>query len=245
MIGFEAKQFLTTIIKKFSKTHNEKILKIVTHKDEEDKLLNDKAFPFVSLLTADGDFDERFAKTVHFNKRIPQSLYPDEYKRFLFNIKEEDKEAFSDSYSLNTTEDLYLINDLSDDEKKRLNRIMSEFGYNKGYSIDIRGAIKCPVEIRVWTEKERDSNTILKNIIRNIPLKWYLDYYEGKIMIARNGSSDWISSRNQNVTSNLRGCVLSYCYVDFYMDIGTDPVEIPTASTIEFVETTEEEEDND
>lgn len=241
MISSEAKDFLTNIINIHAKTLNEKFVETVIHKDEEDKKLNDKSFPFVSLLTADGDFDERFAKTSRYKKPIPESLFPEDYKKLSFNVKEEDKEAFADAYSLNENEDLYLLNDLSADEKNRLIGILTDFGYNKLYSINIRGAAKCQIEIRVWTDKEKDSNKILRDIVRNIPDKWRLGDFEGKITIGKNGTSDWISSKNSNVTSNLRGCVLSFCYVDFYMDVGTDPEELPTVKTFSY----DQEEDND
>lgn len=222
MIGYEVKNYIEKIIKSHAGRVKDKAVSIVRLKGDEDKKIFEKGFPFVSLLSADGDFDER-EKTaeLQFDIPIPESMGAVEFADVSAKLKVDDRDIFQNIYVRDG--DVYKKKTLISDEKSSLISMLKPLGYNLKYRAYIRGAVKYLLEIRVFCETEEQSQKLLRDIVRNIPDMWKLNGYEGKILITKHGSSDW--------SSNVRDCVLSYCYVEFYMDVGTDPVVIPTVVT--------------
>lgn len=159
MISFEAKNIIEDVIKKHSYKLGDKLVKIVKSKPEEDKLLNAKDLPFVSLITAEGSNDEDRTRFIQFNK----------------------------------------------DDKK--------------YECFVRTTVRLPIEIRSFAYTERESNFILKNIVRNLPTAFIVEDFEGAIKIGKTGLSDWLGTISEYF--------LSYCYVEFILDLSTDKKEIP------------------
>lgn len=220
MIGYEVKKFVEDIIKKHAFKVGSKAVKIVHIKPDEEKKLMDKDFPFVSLLSADGKIDERMGKTIQYPKKIPDSMLVNEYNIIRSQLKDSELEIFENSYQKDSSGELYEIVEMSQDERLRLRGILEPLGYNKMYQATVRGACQYVLEIRAFGKTEKESNKLLLDIVRNIPFDWEFNNYGGKIMLEEHGSSDW--------NSNFKDLFLSFCYVHFYMDIGTDPVEIPT-----------------
>lgn len=155
-VVFEAKKLIEDLVKtRFNKT-----LKVVKSMKDEKNLINSKNRKFISIITADGKFDN--------------------------------KPAGSDKY-------------------------ISE---NKRYESFLRGARIPLIEIRVYANNEEESDFILEEILRNLPIKWKLGRYEGSIDIISEHNSDW--------TTNLIDFHLQSAVCRFEMSIATDPIEIPT-----------------
>ena len=227
MLSFEAKNFIEDIIKKHSyKNQKGQAIKVVRDMKEEQKLLSNKQFPFVSLLTADGTIDERMAKTIKWTEKIPEKIFKSEYNLIISKLNSEKSDYFKTFYTLRDDKELYELNRLTDLEMKELINILEPLGYNKKYQSTIRGAVKLPIEIRVFAITERESNQILLDICRNMPFDWIVGYFQGKIMLGTIAQSDW--------TTSLSDCVLSSCVAELYMDIGTDREELPTIKNFSF-----------
>ncbi|HPO48695.1 MAG TPA: hypothetical protein PLO89_00065 [Spirochaetota bacterium] len=225
------KRMIATITKDFiEKIVNEHtdIIRIARNRSDERMYLSDNALPFVSLITANGLFDERMAKEgVTYNKSIPTEFSYYDFQTILSKLDDGKKDLLNALYTLDESGNFYqMIEDISKEAKESLKGILGEFGYGKKHQCNIRGAAQLPIEVRVFSKSERESEEILKKICSNIPFQWTFEGVEGKIMIDKFGSSDW--------SDDIKDFNLSWALIDFYMDIISKSVEIPTikASTM-------------
>ncbi|OHD13236.1 MAG: hypothetical protein A2Y41_07855 [Spirochaetes bacterium GWB1_36_13] len=223
MIASITKDFLEKIIGQ----HTD-IVRIARNRQDEQAYINDNAQPFVSLISANGIFDERMAKEgITYNKPIPTEFSDYDFQTILAKVDDGKKSLLNALYELDETGTFYKqIENISKEAKESLKGILGEFGYGKKYQCNIRGAANLPIEVRVFAKSERESEDTLKSIIANVPFQWIHEGVEGKILMDKFGGSDW--------SDDIKDFSLSWCLIDFYLDIISKSVEIPTlrASTM-------------
>jgi len=215
MIASIAKTILEKVVDKYTD-----IVRIARNKVEEDKYRSDEAFPFVSFLSADGDFDERYAKEgVTYSKVIPNEISYYEFQKMLETLEESEKYFLESCFSLDESEAFYLKNSWNQDQQNKATEILGTFGYNKRYIVNIRGAAKMPIEVRVHCRTEIECEEIVLKVVGNLQRDFVANNMQGKIYCERFGNTDWIS--------NIGDYFVSFVFVTFILDVAGEVIESP------------------
>lgn len=85
--------------------------------------------------------------------------------------------------------------------------------------VHIRGTRSLPIEVKIAAKTEQDADRYLGNVLRYLPTKWQIGEYRGTIHI--------LTEHHDDYASNAADRAVASAYVQFSMDIGTDPEPVP------------------